>query len=167
MLDVRWNGLFADKFDQFAELHRQPLLALKDDELWSAVKLINPDLLLANEGAPQHADTLADHRNVELVVGLEPVYDVLQRRVVAELETVPQRPLGRAVLELRGGDGFREAKEGEGKIDKSILVLLQLRLAVNELNVDRFMVNDQYDTTWGIFLPCRAQGKPTQSRETW
>jgi hypothetical protein len=70
---------------------------------------------------------------LEFVVGLEPIHDGLQGRIVAELKAIPQRPLGRPVLELRSSNGLREAKEWKGKIDESILVLFELVFTVNDL----------------------------------
>ena len=46
-------------------------------------------LLLANKRAPEHADPLADHGNVELVLLLEPRDDLFESGVVLEFETVP------------------------------------------------------------------------------
>lgn len=63
-------------------------------------------LLLADERAPQHADTLADHRDLQVVLLLEPIDDVLEGRVAIEGETVPQRPLRVTVLVLSGSDGL-------------------------------------------------------------
>lgn len=103
---------------------------------------------------------MANHRDFEFVVGLEPVYDVLKCRVVAELEAVPQRPLRCPVLEFRGGDGFREAKEWEGKIDESILVLFKLGLAINDLEIFSLSVDA---VSYGYVVPCTTRDKPTQS----
>ena len=103
--------------DELAELHRQPLLAL----------------LLADERAPEHADALRDHADLKLVLALEPVDDLLERRVVLELEAVPERPLGVAVLVLLRRDGLRETEERQCEVDKAVLVVLKLVLAVDEL----------------------------------
>ena len=42
---------------------------------------------------------------------LEPRDNLLERRVVLELEAIPQRPLGRPVLFLLGRYRFRETEE--------------------------------------------------------
>jgi len=93
--DVRRNGLLTDVLDKRAELHRESLLTL----------------LLADKRAPEHADPLADHANVELVLLLEPRDDLFESGVILEFETVPQRPLRRPVLVLLGRYRFREAEE--------------------------------------------------------
>ncbi len=68
-------------------------------------------LLLANKRAPEHADPLADHGNVELVLLLEPRDNFFEGGVILEFETVPQRPLRRPVLVLLGRYRFRETEE--------------------------------------------------------
>jgi hypothetical protein len=90
-------------------------------------------LLLADERAPQHADALADHANVETVLLLEVVDDLLKCWVVVEREAVPQRPLSCAVLLLLRGNGLREADERQRKVDETVLEVVQLCLAVDEL----------------------------------
>lgn len=64
---------------------------------------------------------------------LEPVDDLLERRVALDLEAVPERPLGLVVLLLGGRDGLREAEEGEGEVDEAVLVLLNVVLTVDDL----------------------------------
>ena len=63
-------------------------------------------LLLPDERAPKHADALANHRHLELVLLLEPVDNLLERRVILESEAVPERPLSVAILVLLGSDGL-------------------------------------------------------------
>jgi len=106
MLHMRRDGLLAHMLHQCRELHRQPLLAL----------------LLADERAPQHADALADHRDIKLVLVLEKVDDLLESGIVVELETVPERPFSLPVFLLRCEDGLREAEERQSQVDESVLV---------------------------------------------
>ena len=67
------------------------------------------------------------------MLALEPVDDFLERRVVLELEAVPERPLGVAVLVLLRCDGLREAEERQREVDEAVLVVLELILPVDEL----------------------------------
>jgi hypothetical protein len=86
------------------------------------------------------------------VVLLEPIYDFLKRGISRELEPVPKRPLHIAILKhsrqeectachsrgnthllLRSGNRIREPEEWQGDIDESVLVLLQISLAINDL----------------------------------
>ena len=64
---------------------------------------------------------------------LEPINNLLERRVVLELEAVPERPLSAAVLVLLRGDGLGEAEEGKSKIDEAVLVVFQLVLSIDNL----------------------------------
>lgn len=50
---------------------------------------IDANLFLSNERAPEHADALADHGDVELVLLLEPRYDLLEGRIVLKHEAIP------------------------------------------------------------------------------
>jgi hypothetical protein len=59
-------------------------------------------LLLSDKRAPEHANSLADHGNFELVLLTEPRDDLFESRVVLEFEAVPQRPFRRPVLVLLG-----------------------------------------------------------------
>lgn len=68
-------------------------------------------LLFANKRAPEHTNSLADHANLELLLCLEPVDDLLQRRVVIELESIPERPFDLTIFALLGGDGLGETEE--------------------------------------------------------
>ena len=69
------------------------------------------------------------------MVVAEPVDNLAERRVVGELETVPQRPLHSAVLILRGRNRLREPEERQGEVDEAVLVVLKLVLAVNDLDI--------------------------------
>lgn len=69
------------------------------------------NLFLTDKRAPKHADTLTNHRDLKLMVRLEPVDDITEGRVVLENESVPERPLRFAVLLLGSSDGFGEAEE--------------------------------------------------------
>ena len=64
---------------------------------------------------------------------LEPIDNLLKRRVVLELEPVPERPLGLAVLALLRRDGLGEAEERKREVDEAVLVVLELLLAVDDL----------------------------------
>jgi hypothetical protein len=64
---------------------------------------------------------------------LEPRDDVFERRVVLELEPIPQRPLRRPVLVLLGLYRFRETEEGQGEVHEPIFVVIELFLAVYDL----------------------------------
>ena len=77
---------------------------------------------------------MANHGHIELVFLLEPVYDLLQWRIITELEAVPERPLRVAILLLRRRDGLGEAEEGQGEVDETVLVRLELPLAVDDLH---------------------------------
>ena len=90
-------------------------------------------LLLTQERTPQHTDTLADHADVKLVLPLEPVDDFLECRVARELEAIPERPLDLSILALLGSDRLREAKEGQGKIHKAVLVGFECLLSIDDL----------------------------------
>jgi hypothetical protein len=64
---------------------------------------------------------------------LEPRDDLLERRVVLELEAIPQRPLCRPILVLLGRYRFRETEERQGEVHEPIFVVLELVLAVDDL----------------------------------
>src|SRR5260370_38558383 len=111
------KGLLSDVLDERAELHRESLLTLQNDSnsatvfalrrtrrsiqcmhsascnTNAAAEQTHTHLLLANKRAPEHADPLADHGDVELVFLLEPCDNVFESGVVLEFETVPQRQL--------------------------------------------------------------------------
>ena len=65
---------------------------------------------------------------------LEPVYDLLQWRIIAELEAVPERPLHVAVLVLLRRDGLGETEERQREVDEAVLVVFELGLPVDNLN---------------------------------
>jgi len=60
--------------------------------------------------------------------------DVLQRRIILELETIPEGPLNGTIRRLFGGDRFREPEEWKSQIDKSVLVVLKFVLLVDYLS---------------------------------
>lgn len=64
---------------------------------------------------------------------LEPRDDLLERRVVLELEAIPQRPLCRPILVLLGLYRFRETKERQSEVHEPIFVVLELVLAIDDL----------------------------------
>lgn len=118
VLNMRRDRFLANGRDELAEAHREALLAL----------------LLPDERAPEHADALRDHADLELVLGAEPVDDLAQRRVVVELEAVPQRPLRAPVLVLRRRDRLGEPKERQREVHEAVFVVLELVLAVDDLH---------------------------------
>ena len=95
--------------------------------------MISTCLFLANKGTPEHADTLTDHCHVKLMLLSERLHDLLERRVIVKLKTIPQSPLGVPVFGLLGCDRLRESKEGQGEVNKAVLVIFQLPLAINHL----------------------------------
>lgn len=117
VLHMRRDRFLADGRDEFAEAHGQTLLAF----------------LLPDERAPEHADALGDHADIEFVFGAEPVDDLAQRRVVLELEPVPQRPLRAPELVLRRRDRLGEAEERQREVYEAVFVILELVLAVDDL----------------------------------
>ena len=64
---------------------------------------------------------------------LEPRDDLLERRVVLELEAIPQRPLRRPILVLLGRYRFRKTEERQGEVHEPIFVVLKLVLAIDDL----------------------------------
>lgn len=60
--------------------------------------------------------------------------DVFQRRIILELETIPEGPLDRTILRLFGGDRFRKPEERKCQIDESVLVILEFVLLVDYLS---------------------------------
>ena len=64
---------------------------------------------------------------------LEPRDDLFERRVVLELEPIPQRPLRRPVLVLLGRYRFRETEERQGEVHEPILVVIEPVLAIYDL----------------------------------
>jgi hypothetical protein len=64
---------------------------------------------------------------------LEPLDDVLERRVILKLEPIPQRPLRRSILVLLGRYRFRETEEGQGEVHEPVFVVIELVLAVYDL----------------------------------
>jgi hypothetical protein len=53
----------------------------------------------------------------------EPCYNLLERGVVLEFETIPKGPLGLAILGFGSPNGLRETKEWKRKVNKSVLVI--------------------------------------------
>ena len=134
VLDMCRDGLLTNVFNQVTELHRQAFVALK----WRCKFDRSFDgrgthLLFPDERTPQHADTLADHADLQLVLGPEPLDHLLQRGIVLELETIPKRPLSGTVFVLRCRNRFGEPEEWECEIDKAILVILEFPFPVDNL----------------------------------
>lgn len=69
------------------------------------------------------------------MVVLEKVKELLQGRIVLQLESVPERPFRLAVLLFCRGDGLGEAKEWQGEVDETVLVIFQLVLAIDDLRL--------------------------------
>ena len=65
---------------------------------------------------------------------LEVSDDVLQRRIILELETIPEGPLNGTIRRLFGGDRFRETEEWKSQINESVLVVLKFVLLVDYLS---------------------------------
>lgn len=87
---------------------------------------------------------MADHGDVELVLLLEPRDDLLERRVVLELEAIPQRPLRRPVLILLGGYRFRETEERQGEVHEPVFVVLEPVLAIDDLIREAGAPNEEF-----------------------
>ena len=117
MLNMRRDRFLANRRDELGKAHREPLLAL----------------LLPDERAPEHADALRDHADLQFVFIAEPVDDLAQRRVVGELEAVPQRPLRAPVLVLRRRDRLGEPEERQREVHEAVFVVFEFVLAVDDL----------------------------------
>ena len=68
------------------------------------------------------------------MIFLEPIHDFLQRRIVLELEAIPQCPFRLAIFVRRRSDWLGEAEEWQSQVHKSILVTLELLLSIDNLN---------------------------------
>ena len=60
--------------------------------------------------------------------------DVFQRRIILELETIPEGPLNGTIRCLFGGDRLREPEEWKCQIDESVLVIFESVLLVDYLS---------------------------------
>lgn len=114
------NLLLAHRLDQLAQLHRILVLSLRRRE----------------EGRVQQAHARAHHRDLQ-ATGLEVIDQLLQRDII-ELEAVPDLvkrhlAVGTHVLNLGAGNRLAEAKKGQGQVDEAVLVLLDVVLAVDDL----------------------------------
>ena len=136
MLHVSWNGLLANVLHQLAEFQWKTLLALhRTTAINRGIKKtdVSTYLLLSDERTPKHTDTLTDHAHIQRMLLPEPSDELLQRRVILELKTVPKRPLHTTVLALLRGDRLREPEERQSEIDETVLVVFELVLAVDDL----------------------------------
>lgn len=135
MLRMRWDRFLADVLHEFTKPHRKPFFALSNKQFIRQIDsfLVGTRLLFANEEAPQHADTLADHGHVQVVVRLEPIDKLLQRRIIREFKSVPKGPLCLSVLILLRRYGLREAEEGQSEINKAVFVVLKLIFPIDDL----------------------------------
>jgi hypothetical protein len=115
-------------------------------------------LLFAYERAPEHADPLANHTDVEAVLRLEVRDDVLQSGVSLELESIPECPLRRSVFILHGANRLRETEEGQGEIDEAVLVVFEFTFAIDDLEI--FDQRDAMACKRWVGAPCRAPNKP-------
>ena len=100
----------------------------------------DPRLVLAglqlgrrHEERVEHRDATTQHRDLELVLALEKIEELLERHLALEVEAIPQRPLGRVVLELRALDRFGEPEERQRQIDKAVFVRLDLAIPGDQL----------------------------------
>ena len=93
-------------------------------------------LLLPNEGAPKHTDTLTDHRDIKFFF-LEIRNDVLEGGVVLELKAIPKRPFDWAILGLLGRNGLREREEWQSNVNETIFKILKFILAINDLSTTK------------------------------
>lgn len=94
---------------------------------------VSTHLFRRDERGPQHGNTLRNHLYFQLVVLLEPIQELLQRRIGLNLKPVPQSPLSLPILLLRRCNRLRETEEGQSQIHETVLVVLKLVLAVNQL----------------------------------
>ena len=67
------------------------------------------------------------------MVSLKPSDELLERRVILELQPVPKGPLSVFEFVLCSSNGLRETEERQSKVDKAILEVLKLVLAINDL----------------------------------
>jgi hypothetical protein len=58
------------------------------------------------------------------VVSLEPRDELLERRVVLELQPVPKSPLGVVKFVLLDSYGLRKPEERKGEVDETVLVII-------------------------------------------
>jgi len=58
------------------------------------------------------------------VVSLEPGDELLERRVVLELQSVPKSPLSLVEFALLDSYGFRKTEERQSEVDKTVLVVI-------------------------------------------
>jgi len=57
-------------------------------------------------------------------VSLKPSDELLERRVIFELQPVPKGPFSVLEFVLCGSDGLRETEEGQSKVDKTVLEVI-------------------------------------------
>ena len=67
------------------------------------------------------------------MLGLEPGYNIIECGVVGEIESIPKCPFGSTILVFRSGNRFRKPEEWKGKVDKSVLELLERLFAIDYL----------------------------------
>ncbi|KAI6759397.1 hypothetical protein HG530_010077 [Fusarium avenaceum] len=112
--------LLGNRLDQLAQLHGVSLLELGRWE----------------ERGIEETDARAQHTDTE-TLGLESVQKLLKGNIL-NLKTVPDLVQGNLALwslvfHLGTGDRFAETKEGQCQVDEPVLVLLQVILAVDDL----------------------------------
>lgn len=120
LLLVFWDGLLGDMLDKLAELHAVSLLEFGRRE----------------ERCVQETNARAKHTDAETSC-LKVVKKLLQCDII-DLESIPDLiesdlAVGALVLNLRAGNRLTKSKERQRQVDKSVLVLLNIRLAVNNL----------------------------------
>lgn len=133
---MRRDWLLADVFDKLAHTHPHSVGSLSVNisyVITSSSVGASTRLLRGDERGPQHGNTLRNHLYFQLVVLLEPFQELLQRRIALDLKPVPQSPLSLAILLLRRRNRLRETEEGQRQIHETVLVVLKLVLAVNQL----------------------------------
>lgn len=69
------------------------------------------------------------------MVRTKPRYNFLQGGIILELEPIPKRPLGFAILVLGSRNGLRETKEWKREVNESIFVVLELVLPIDNLDI--------------------------------
>ena len=114
------HSLLTNRLNQLAQLQRVAILELARRE----------------EARIQQADARAQHRDLQ-ALRHERVEQLLQRNVV-DLEAVPDLvdldlAVWSLVRALGGSDRLGEAKEWQRQVDESVLVLLDICLAVEDL----------------------------------
>lgn len=90
-----------------------------------------------HEEGVEHAHSLRKHGDLQALLFLEVTHELVQGHllvpVVGQHEPVPEGPLVAVVRLGRSLDGLGEIDEGQGQVGESVLVLLQLLVALDKL----------------------------------